>query len=65
MRTIEATTVMSEDELEFVIFCIENLALRHGKDGLSVYAALKDKSGILYDYIVPGFCDRFFGFRDI
>lgn len=45
----------TEDELEFVIFCIENLALKHGKDGTSVYTAVKDKSNILYSYIVPGY----------
>ena len=55
MGRIETTTLKTEDELEFVIFCIENLALKHGKDGSSVYTVLKDKSSILYSYIVPGY----------
>ncbi len=55
MGKTETMMMKNEDELEFVVFCIENLALKHGKDGASVYAALKDRSSILYSYIVPGY----------
>lgn len=40
-------------ELEFAIFCIENIAATMGVDARSVYLALTEKSDILYSYIVP------------
>lgn len=43
---------MNSQELEFVIFCIENIAARLGKSGIEVYDAL-NKSGILDSYIIP------------
>ncbi len=42
-------------ELEFAIFCIENLAIRLNRDAQAVYDALTEKSDILYGYIVPEF----------
>ncbi len=42
-------------EIEFAIFCIENIAIRLNKDAQAVYAALTEKSDILYEYIVPEF----------
>lgn len=45
--------IKSADELEFAIFCIENIAARLGKDTLQVYEALTEKSNILNGYIVP------------
>ena len=48
--------VRTEDELEFVIFCIENLAQRHGMNARELYSVLDDhRSGILHSYIVPGY----------
>ncbi len=38
--------------LEFVLYCVENLADEVGKDTVEVYDMLK-KSGVLYDYIIP------------
>ena len=55
MGNTEATPIKTEDELEFVVFCIENLAIKHGVDGAYVYAAIKDRSCILNSYIVPGY----------
>ena len=43
------------ERLEFAIFCIENIAIRLNKDARAVYAALAEKSDILYGYIVPEF----------
>lgn len=43
--------INSFEELEFAIFCIENIAIRTKKPAKDVYKALLD-SGILYDYIV-------------
>lgn len=48
--------VKTRDELEFVIFCIENLALRRGKNASDIYAALNnDSNNMLQKYIVPGY----------
>lgn len=44
---------MNFQELEFAIFCIENVALRLGVSAKSVYLAFTDKSDILRQYIVP------------
>jgi len=40
------------DQLEFVVFCIENVAARLKADAARVYKAL-DTSDILRGYIVP------------
>ena len=48
-----AENQMDTNSLEFAIFCIENLATLLNKDARDVYAALTQKSDILYGYIVP------------
>lgn len=40
-------------ELEFSVFCIENVATRLGENGERVYRAFTEKSDILNGYIVP------------
>ena len=40
-------------ELEFAVFCIENVAARLGKPSDMVYRALAGKGDILNQYIVP------------
>lgn len=45
--------ISTPDMLEFVIFCIENVAASLGAEAERVYSAFVDKSDILYDYIVP------------
>lgn len=40
------------DELEFAVFCIENLAVRLQMDTEQIYTALAESSSFLYDYIV-------------
>ena len=45
---IEALT---NDNLEFAIFCIENVAIRLGAE--KVFVALTEKSDILDSYILP------------
>ena len=40
------------DELEFAVFCIENLAGRLQMDAEQIYTALAESSSFLYDYIV-------------
>ena len=40
-------------ELEFAVFCIENVAAKLGVDAERVYQAFTEKSNILNGYIVP------------
>lgn len=40
-------------ELEFAIFCIENVAIRLNVDAQRVYAALTEQTDILNGYIIP------------
>ncbi len=44
---------ISDRELEFAIFCIENVALYLKRDAQDVYKMLTEESQILYNYIVP------------
>ena len=46
-------TIKNSRELEFAVFCIENVAARLGVDAQRVYQAFTDKSDILHGYIVP------------
>jgi hypothetical protein len=39
--------------LEFVVFCIENVAEALGKTSASVYRSLAGANGILHQYIIP------------
>jgi hypothetical protein len=48
-------SIQNDRELEFAIFCIENIAIRLGVDAEKVYEALAVKSDILSSYIVPCF----------
>ncbi len=43
---------MDRNCLEFVLYCVENLANDLKKDSVEVYDLLKN-SGVLYEYIVP------------
>ena len=45
--------IKSSQELEFAVFCIENIARKLGVDAVRVYAALTEKSDILHYYVVP------------
>lgn len=45
--------IKNTDELEFAVFCIENIAIRLEKNAEDVYRALTEKSNILGDYIIP------------
>ncbi len=40
-------------ELEFAIFCIENVASKLNVDAQKVYAALTEQTDILNEYIIP------------
>lgn len=45
--------IKNADQLEFTVFCIENVALRLKKNAEEVYRALTEKSDILENYIIP------------
>lgn len=45
--------IKNSRELEFAVFCIENIAQKLGVDAVRVYSALTEKSDILNGYIVP------------
>ena len=45
--------IRGSKELEFAVFCIENVAQRLQVNAEEVYAALTEKSDILHSYIVP------------
>lgn len=49
--------IQSSDELEFAIFCIENVAAKLCLDPVFVYDAFTKQSNILNGYIVPC-CDQ-------
>lgn len=40
-------------ELEFVVFCIENVAAKLGVNAENVYRAFTEKSNMISGYIVP------------
>ena len=45
--------IKNSRELEFAVFCIENVAATLGVDAEKVYQAFTEKSDILNGYIVP------------
>ncbi len=48
-------TITNAKELEFAIFCMENVAAKLGVSAEDVYKGFTDKSDILNGYIVPGY----------
>lgn len=55
MSRTEPMALTTKDELEFVIFCIENLAMKHGKNARDVYRVIDAAPDILHNYIIPGY----------
>lgn len=45
---------MSDKQIEYSVFCIENVAERLGKTGAEVFNIM-NKSGLLNSYIVPSY----------
>ena len=45
--------IKNSNELEFAVFCIENVATKLGVNAVRVYQAFTEKSDILNGYIVP------------
>jgi hypothetical protein len=46
---------MNDDELVFVVFCIENVAARLGMNDSDVYKLLTVDSKLLDEYILPSY----------
>lgn len=53
MRERVNASIQTEKELDFAIFCIENVAIYLGVEAEKVFEALTVKSDILNGYIVP------------
>lgn len=53
MLRMEDGQIKNSKELEFAIFCIENVAVRLRVGAERVYQAFTEKSDILNGYIVP------------
>ena len=45
--------IKNSNELEFVVFCIENVATKLGVEAERVYQTFTEQSDILHVYIVP------------
>ena len=50
---LENAGITNADELEFAVFCIENIGIRLGRSAEEVYQMLTGKSNILNSYIIP------------
>lgn len=50
---VNQQNIENSKELEFAVFCIENVAIKLGVNAEVVYDALTEKSNILNDYIIP------------
>ena len=45
--------INNTNELEFAVFCIENIASRLERNAEEIYKMLTEESNILSDYIIP------------
>ena len=53
MTDLKNEPIHNEKELEFAVFCIENVAIYLGVSADKVYSALTEDSDILNHYIIP------------
>lgn len=47
--------IRNESELEFAIFCIENLADKLNKKPEDLFRILTERTDLLYGYIIPSY----------
>ena len=45
---------MSKQQIEYSVFCVENVAEKLGKTGTELFNIL-DSSGLLHSYIIPSY----------
>ena len=50
---IDNIKINNTNELEFAVFCIENIASRLERNAEEIYKMLTEESNILSDYIIP------------
>lgn len=50
---VQNEKIKNSRELEFAVFCVENVAKKLGVNAEQVYQAFTEKSDILNGYIVP------------
>lgn len=55
---IQDGTIQNSSELEFAVFCIENVTAKLGVDAERVYQAFTEKSDILNGYIVSEYASK-------
>lgn len=53
LRMMPDEKIKNSSELEFAVFCIENVAAKLGVNAKRIYQAFTEKSNILNGYIVP------------
>lgn len=53
MKKISEGAIHNSNELEFAIFCIENVAAKLDVPAEQVYQALTTQSNLLHQYIIP------------
>lgn len=53
MIRLKDQPIQNDRELEFAVFCIENVAIHLGVSAEKVYQGLAEKSNILNGYIIP------------
>ena len=52
---VSCATIRNERELEFAVYCIENVAEAMGRPSDAVYRALTGEGDILNQYIIPSY----------
>lgn len=50
---LEEAKITNANQLEFAVFCIENIAIRLEKNAEEIYKMLTKESNILSGYIIP------------
>lgn len=50
---LEDAKIENTNQLEFAVFCIENIAIRLEKNSEEIYKMLTEESNILSGYIIP------------
>lgn len=50
---LEEAKITNTNQLEFAVFCIENIAIRLEKNAEEIYKMLTKESNILSGYIIP------------
>lgn len=50
---LDETKITNATQLEFAVFCIENIAIRLEKNAEEIYKMLTEESNILSGYIIP------------